>query len=213
MNDNETKLRQEILEDARRRGERLVQRATMDVDKALAALRTEIEAYRTERLAAARREAEAKTRALTAHQGHEIRRRWLQRREEVLDALFDACLAEVEEGRGMDPSRSLRECLVEALAGIGPRDTVVRVGPSCAGVLTDELLGAARLEAWGEGAPGALTRRVDEGLPPGVMVESADGGRLFDNTYRTRLARLRAPLRARVCAGIDVAEGGMGSDE
>jgi vacuolar-type H+-ATPase subunit E/Vma4 len=43
---------------------------------------------------------------------------------------------------------------------------------------------------------------TDDGVGGGLILATRDGRRLFDNTYATRLDRLRGELRSAVCAGF-----------
>jgi len=207
MNDSESKLQQEILSDAQRKADRIIGRAHSDSDKALTAVREEHARLRDQQLQEARREADEKARAITARVRHEIQRRWLTLREEGFDQLFSSLLTTLEQGTGIDRQRSLRQLLQEALAAIGPRDAVVRLNPACAALLTDAVVAdvAAALPPGVRGSA-TLRRQVDDALRPGVVVESVDGQRFFDNTYATRLGRLRSDLRALVSEGVATTE-------
>jgi vacuolar-type H+-ATPase subunit E/Vma4 len=207
MNDSESKLQQELLGDAEHKAERTVSRARSDAAKALAAVQGEQATTRAERLQQAQREAEARARAITARVRHEVQRRWLTLREAGLDDLFAAVLPRLEKGDGIDRERSLRQLLQEALEAIGPVAVTVRLEPESAALLTTAAIAAVCSQAWpNAGAPPSVTRVIDASLRPGVLVESADGRFVFDNTYATRLERLRSPLRSLASAGMASAE-------
>ncbi|NLF17141.1 MAG: hypothetical protein GX595_07775 [Lentisphaerae bacterium] len=203
MNDNERKLQQEILSDAQRKAERLLARARSDAEKALAQQRQESGRSRSRRLAEAQREAETSARAITARIRHQVQSLWLQRRERCFDELFAAMLEDLENGQGIDRERSLRQLLQEALEALGPRPAVLRLGPAAAAVLTAAAVAEVQA-ALPAAAP--LQRQVVDGLPGGLVVESSDGLRRFDNTYATRLKRLRGALRAQLSAGLPSTE-------
>lgn len=203
MNDRESKLQQEILSDAQRKADRALNRARSDMDKALAAVREQHTRLREQQLQEAQREADEKSRAITARVRHEIQRHWLTLREQGFEQLFSDLLEALERGDGIDPTRSLRQLLQEALEAIGPRDAVVRLNSAGAAILTEPVVAdlVASLPPRTRGAA-ALQRQVDDSLRAGVVVESCDRQRRFDNTYATRLQRLRGELRALVSEGV-----------
>lgn len=199
MNDNERKLQQEILGDAQRKAERLLARARGDAEKALAQQRQEAGRSRSRRLEEAQREAEASARAITARIRHQVQSLWLQRRERCFDALFTEMQEALENGQDIDRERSLRQLLQEALEALGPRPAVLRVNTATAAVLTAAVVGEVQA---GLPAAAPLECQVDDSLTAGLLIESKDGLRRFDNTYATRLRRLRGALRAQLSAGL-----------
>jgi vacuolar-type H+-ATPase subunit E/Vma4 len=207
MNDNENKLRQELLADAQRQAEQAMGRARAAATNALAVVREEQAQVREKRLQEAQLEAEARARAITARIRHEVQRRWLMLREEGLERLFAEVLPRLERGDGIDRQRSLRQLLQEALEALGPMAVKVRLNPDSAALLTAEALAAVCSLAWPNATPPPrVERAIDAGLRPGVVVESADGRLVFDNTYATRLERLRGPLRSLASAAWTPAE-------
>ena len=208
MSEQEEKLRQEILGDARRKAERAIKRARRDAEKTLEAVRAEQDEARGKRLEAATREAEEKYRAVTAGIAYTIRRRWLLQREEVLDKLFAAMLPEIEAGEGIDRARSLRELLREALEAIGPAPVRLRLHPRDIEILDETSRAEVWRAAFGTESSPAMDMDVepDESIGRGLILESRDGRHMFDNTYATRLTRLRPVLRTELCAGFTADE-------
>lgn len=206
MNEQEQRLQQEILDDAKRRAGRLVSRAKRDAAKMRKAAEDEVEAARAQRLAAARKTAEDRYRAITARIRHEILRRWLTRREAALDELLNGALTRLEAGADIDRERSLVQLLHEALAALGTGTYTVRLRPADRALFTDDLVARTVRAALAPEAAATTHIRVlaDAALGPGLVLVDADGRRSFDNTYATRLQRLREPLRALVCDGIDI---------
>lgn len=207
MSQSESKLQQELLGDAELRAEQVLNRARGDAAKALAAVRDEQAKERETRLRDARREAEARAHAITARIRHEVHRRWIRLREQGLERLFADVLPRLEQGQDIDRERSLQQLLQEALEAMGPRAARVRLNPESAAVLTLAALAEVRSQAWPQADPSAsLSLVVDSSLRPGLRLESADDRFVFDNTYATRLERLRGPLRSLVSAGMTSAE-------
>lgn len=202
MNDSETKLKDEILADAKRRADRLTKRAERDASKEIDAVKEEHKDLAEKRLEEARKQAEDRRRAIAAGIEHEITKRWLNMREARLEALFDDLLQQLEARRDIDSARSLQQLLIEALSALGPTTVTVRAGADCASILDDALIGSAIQHAWneesGSAAAASVTVEVDENVRSGLIAISADKRKRFDNTYATRLARLHDNLRALV---------------
>lgn len=213
MQTQEEKLQQEILGDAKRRAERTLQRAKREADKASKAVESRIGDIRTERLADAERMATGRENAISAGIDHELMRRWLEVREAAFEQLFTECIEAVENGQGDERADSLRELAIEAVQALGRAELVLRVRPEDAHVFDDAAMEQLLAQAGPDWATGAsMSVEVDDAMSVGVVVETADGRKRFDNTYATRLQRSKQSLRAEVChqAGIDLA--GLGPE-
>ena len=199
MNEQEQKLREEILADAQRKADRLVKRARRDADKAVRDVKKKHEKTRQQRLEEAEHTARGRERSILAGIQHELRRRWLERRETVLHTVLQEALEKARRGDGIDPRRSLCQLLTEALAQIGEDSLTVRLRPDQQELLEPADLERAARQAWdGKSAGDRLRREKKAGMDAGVIVETRNGHRRCDNTYAARLHRLRDALRARV---------------
>lgn len=204
MQEQENRLQQEILQDARRKAERALERARRDADALAKAVQTRAAEARETALAKAREEGASRARAVTAGIRHQVQREWLGRREAVLAEALQRALTEVEHGSEVDPVRSLGALLREAVAALGTREgLIVRVRPADEGRLRDAVLPALALPA---GTVRSWTVVADPDLGGGLVVETADGRRRCDQTYAARLARLRAELRQAIARAAGVAE-------
>jgi vacuolar-type H+-ATPase subunit E/Vma4 len=207
MNDSESKLQRELLDDAAQQAELALSQARAAAAAALAAVRDEVSKVRVQRLAEVQQEAKLRERAIAAGVRHELQRRWLVLREEGLERLFAEVLPRLESGADIAGERSLRQLLQEALEALGPRAVNVRLNPAAAAFLSAAAIAEVAALAWGQaGAAVSVNRVVDASLRPGLRVESTDGRLVFDNTYALRLERLRRPLRSLASAGLASAE-------
>jgi vacuolar-type H+-ATPase subunit E/Vma4 len=153
-------LRDEILEDARRRADRTLKRAERDAAKALDRARQDLETQRQATLEQARTRAEGEVRALIAGVEQEKRRRRLQVREEALDDVLQSAL---DQARNLaEPARareSRTRLLIEAARAVGPEDgLVIEVDAVTCGLLTED------------GIRALVTGLGDEVPPPEVRV-------------------------------------------
>jgi len=149
----------------------------------------------------ARHLAEERCRAILASIELEKRRQWLRQRETVLDRFFAMVLDALESGTGIVREQALQELAGEAVAAIGGDRVRLRVAPVDGQALTPAMLAQVVGRACPDTpAPVRLEVVAAPELSGGVLAESPDGRKRFDNTYATRLARLKRDLRA----GLDI---------
>jgi len=204
MQEQEAKLQQEILQDARRKAERTVERAHKEAERLSQAVRLEQGRAAEALQAKAGAEAVARARAVLAGIQHDVHKQWLRRRELVLDQVLADALRRVEQGEGFDRGRSLLERLVEALAVMGGDTPVVIAVSAQDAPLLDAAVLAAAAQQLKAGADASIGWRVvgDPELASGFVVSSADGRRRFDQTFTARLARLKRALRQAVATQV-----------
>jgi vacuolar-type H+-ATPase subunit E/Vma4 len=151
-------------------------------------------AERTEILARASQEAERLRSQAVASAQLQARTAELERREKLLNSVFDAAqqqLSDMPQRANYD--QSARELLRQALMSLGADTARIRADERTRTVLTDQVL----TEVSGE-----LGVQVTHGTPlehgVGLIVQTADGHREYDNTLEARLGRLQNTLRAPV---------------
>jgi len=199
VQDQETKLREEIVQDAQQKAERLVKRASRDARKMLDAAREEREKRRVARVAEAELDVEQRVRAVLATVGIEIRRRRLAEIEvEITKVLTDAverALALPDEQR----RASLLALLSDAAGMMGRTGLRVLCSSRDRALLTDTGVRDALQRAWGGtgGAEDVVFVETDT-VRGGLIVDSADERRRVDNSYDGRLARMKDELRTQV---------------
>ena len=196
-NQQEEKLRQEILGDAKLKAERLVARAQVNADKLVAEARAQGEEKRQQRLAEARELADKQCASILVDVEREARRYRLLGREKCLDALFARALTEAENASGDEHRRSLEALAREAMAAIGPRAMKVIFPQTDSAIVTPEWLSALGRELFGENAP-VVTSEPSSDARAGLLFESLDGARSFDNTYSARLERMHELFRRKL---------------
>jgi len=118
----------------------------------------------------------------------------LEQREKLLESVFQAAgqkLAAAQQSSDYD--KTAQRLLREALTQLGASAAIVHVDQATGKLLTHNLI---------DGISKELNVKLKIGEPltqgTGVVVETEDGHRQYDNTLETRLKRMRDTLRAPV---------------
>ncbi len=170
----------QVLAEAREKSEAILQQA-----------REQSASVRAEILEAARREAQRIQSEQVSTAQLKARMLQLEQREKLLDEAFSTARQQLSLlQQGSDYGQIARRLLQEALAQLGVKELRLRMDPLTRKMLTDEVLAQAAREAGVQVQPGPALER---GL--GVIAETLDGHRQFDNTLEARLLRLQDSLR------------------
>jgi vacuolar-type H+-ATPase subunit E/Vma4 len=116
----------------------------------------------------------------------------LDRREKLLDSVFDAVrqrLSAVQQWT--DYGQIVRQLSNEAVAQLGAPSARIRADERTRAMLADGMLAEIASQA---GVELELGEPLQRGT--GVIAETVDGHRRYDNTLEARLSRLRGALRA-----------------
>ena len=184
--DQEEKLCDEMKKDAERKAKRGIDRAKREAEKMLNAVREEARTLKSARLAAARKTAEERQRAILAGIEHENRQSELLGREEVIQDVLAVSMERAGALSGAVRDQSLRTLLMEAVNALGGEALVIHCAES----------DAERVKTLSEDLPMTCSVVADPAMTGGVLVEDDTGFKSYDNTYETRLARLQDDLRA-----------------
>ena len=193
MNNQEEKLRQEILGDAKAKAERTIAKAMLSADKLAEEAKKSADEKRALRLKEAEEKAEKRCAAIMMDVQREARRHWLNERERCIDELFAEALSKAESTKGEKHRKSLESLAKEAIAAIGCKDMKVAFPTADKAVLSGEWLKAIAMELFGN-APEFVLEPSDDARP-GLAFETLDGQRSFDNTYASRLENMHDSLR------------------
>ena len=176
--------------------------AAEEVNRILADARTEArslrrqaqaqaEAEREAILQRARREVEAFHEHTVAAAQLEAQKLKLQRREQLLERAFTEARQQlVSAPQWPEYEKIARDLLREAVERLGADELVVRADEETRRALGDKVLADMEKEL-------GVHLRIGEPLvqSSGIVVETVDGHRRYDNTLETRLARMRGHLR------------------
>ena len=169
-----------ILADSKEKAEAIRQETQQQAD-----------AIRTEILEQATREAERIRSEMVSTTQLKARTLQLEQREKLLDEVFDAArqqLASIQKSTDYEKTAYL--LLRDALTHLKAEQVLVRTDATTAKLYTPEVLGEISKEI---GTQITIGPSLERGI--GVIAETPDGHRQYDNTLETRLARLRDTLR------------------
>ena len=189
---SEKALSEEIIREAERRAERRLKRARREADKITAQARAEAEALAQKTLDAAKERADQIAQAILATVPQEAQRERLQAIEAQLSKLFDEALSRARDKASYDYPATLLALAAQAIEAIGADEVVIEVSEEDRPLLDEAWLGrlGERL-----GRQVKVSIQAVQGMDAGLIVRSADGRRLYDNTFGARLRRLRPAIR------------------
>jgi V/A-type H+/Na+-transporting ATPase subunit E len=173
----------QILADARQKAEAIRQQA-----------QEEAEAERKRILDAANQESSRIRSQAVSNAQMKARTMQLEGREELLNGVFakaQGMLATMQ--KWPDYAQISQNLLEEALAHLRVKEAVVRADATTQAHLTDTVLANVTEKT---GTQLRMGKPITQGM--GVIVETTDGHRQFDNTLETRLARSQNALRSPV---------------
>jgi V/A-type H+-transporting ATPase subunit E len=181
-----------VLSEAHAEADRILADARARADATRQRAQEQAAAERTETLARASQEAERIRQQVIATTQLKARTMQLERREKLLDSTFEAVRQQLPAApQWADYDRIVRDLLREALTHLGADAARVRADQQTQALLTDHMLADISDE---------LGMQVQLGAPlkqgTGVIVETVDGHRQYDNTLEARLGRLRNSLRS-----------------
>jgi vacuolar-type H+-ATPase subunit E/Vma4 len=174
---------EQILAGARAKAETIRQRA-----------QEQVTSERTEIAERASREADRIRSQAIATAQLQARTLQLERREKLLDSVFEVARQRLSVvPQSADYDQIVRHLLREALTHLGDATARIRADEQTQMLLTEQVLAGISKEL---GVQVQLGTPLPEGT--GVIVETLDGHRHYDNTLEARLSRLQNALRSPV---------------
>ena len=205
-------LRQEILEDARRKARRILEKAQREVNTLKEQAQADLEKLRRAILDQARVRAERRATTILAPLDVEARRETLNRQDEVVQDAFRKALAKLANVESYDYNAVLTRLVVAAVNQMAGAAFIVTVNERDRSRLSHQFLaGATELIRKDLDRTVSLSPASNIDTPPGVIVTVPDGRQMVDNTFPARLNRFSTELRLEV-AGLLFAESGEKHD-
>jgi V/A-type H+-transporting ATPase subunit E len=183
-----------VLSEANAEADRVLEAAQSKADAIRERAKEQAQAQREEILERARTKAESVRSGCVASAQLEARRLRLERREQVLDRVFEAVRQRLPNVQGWtDYDQIVRDLAREAVDHLGADAVRIRADEHAREVLSDSTL----VELSEELGVQLRLEDLDDGRT-GVVAETMDGHRRYDNTLQARLGRWQDELRAPV---------------
>jgi vacuolar-type H+-ATPase subunit E/Vma4 len=195
---SEKALSDEILQDARRKAERVVARAHREAKRLLDEAAQAAAAAEQKALDVARQRAERAARAILATVEQDARRDLLEAQEAELRKVFDEARARLADRASYDRSAVLARLAAEAIAAMAADQVVLELDPADREIATEAWLAEVRRRVGREVAVTVSANAAP--MDGGGVVRSADGRLLYDNSFEARLRRLLPDLRREIAA-------------
>lgn len=203
MTEQENKLGQDLLEEARTRARQILEQSEKEAQKIAKAAQEHRDRLQRESLEEAELTVAREIRVRRAVQEMEKRRRRLMEEETLVLQVLDGAERQASNLQGEPRRLSLQERVNEAAAAVGNGDLVIRIRPEDLALIGEStLINLAAKDAGMADAP-SISVLADTTVTDGVIVETRDGKRRFDNTLSARRARLDKNLRLRVALALD----------
>ncbi len=183
-----------VLSDARGDAAQLRSEARAKADEIRKHAQEEADAIRAQILEQAKVEAERVRSQAIATTQLKVRTMQLEQREKLLENVFETArqqLSAVQKSRDYEKTAVL--LLREALTQLGAKTARVRADKTTEKIFTSALLEKISKEL---GVGIQVGDALEQGM--GVVVETEDGRRQYDNTLETRLKRMQNALRSSV---------------
>jgi V/A-type H+/Na+-transporting ATPase subunit E len=194
VEENIQALTRTVLNEARAEAERLSADAQAKAEAVRTQAQNQAAAERAEILARATQEADrirSQSGASAQLQAHTAA---LARREKLLNNVFDAVRQQLPDvAQRADYDQIARQLLREALLHLGADTVLIQADALTRTHLTDQVLGEIAADLHVQVQHGA---QLEHGV--GLLVQTEDGHRQYDNTLEARLMRLQNTLRAPV---------------
>jgi vacuolar-type H+-ATPase subunit E/Vma4 len=194
VEENIQALTRTVLNEAHAEAEQIMAEAQANAQAVRARAQAQASAERAELLARASQEAERLGSQAVASAQLQARTAELERREKLLNSVFDAARQRIADvPQQADFEQIARALLRQALINLAADTALIRADERTRAALTDQVLAEISAE---------LRVQVTHGAPlehgVGLIVQTADGHRQYDNTLEARLERLQNALRAPV---------------
>lgn len=187
---------EEILKDARTRGEREMKKAGTEAQKIIADAKAGARVETGKALEESRKRVEVKRRMILRTVDQEVARKKLAARDEIVRDVLEQAKARLHHLSGESYRQSVTRLALDAIRQM-PADAFVlkvcaRPGEDLdAEALASEIVKGLRAQ----GKEYSLSVKLIPDTRGGVVIESADGKLRWDNSFDARLQRLRADLR------------------
>jgi len=197
---SERVLSDEILKDAATKADRIRKRGQRDARKLLDDAAREAAAAAESVLEVARRRAARAAQSILATVDQEVRLEQLAAQEAELDRLFESARRRLADRKSYDYPAVVAALATQAIVAMGADRVTLGLAEADRAMATDAWLADVCRRV---GRDVAITvSQEPAAIDGGVVVRSADGRLLYDNSFAARLRRLRPGLRRELAAKV-----------
>ena len=197
---NEKVLSDEILADAHSKAERARERGEREAKGIVAKATKEAAEAAAKTIEVAQERADRMTAAILATVEAEAKLDLLAAREAELDKLFDDARQRLADKRSYDHPAVLAALAAQAIEAMAADEVIIELCEQDRALATDAWLDDVRRRV---GRPVTIDVSADHApIAGGLIVHSADGRLLYDNSFRARLDRLKPELRRQLAARV-----------
>jgi len=193
-------LRSKIFEQAQEQAAATRERAQRVAERDMVYARQEAEEIISQQRMKVRPISDIEKRKTIAAAEMEARRRLLEKKEKLVSRIFAEAENSLEKMRGSDDYMGMISELIEGSVTSINGDAIVEFGEKDKDIFTSKVTSSI-----GSRVAGSLGKDVDlqfrctgENISAGVIVRSKDGKIVIDNSFSSRLKRLKEELRGKV---------------
>jgi len=194
---SEEKIKEEILKDARAKAEKILAKARSAEEAILANAKKEAENYFNRAITEAQTRAEQEKKRIFRNIPLEEQRIVRRCRENVIEKAVQTALRTISRGEKFDYPASLKLLILEGALALDEDLILCRIRQEDQYILSEAFVQSVRDEIR-SGSRKEVKIRIaadPEQRKAGVILESQDGRKLFDNTYDARFKRLKDEIR------------------
>lgn len=193
-------LLEEIREQSAAEADEILKQAAEEKKRILAEAQSEAEKVRSEAVERAERTAESVRRKILSGVHLEVQRQYLDSREEVMSAVFDALIEKMARYRESKAYRSfLKRLVLEGVVALEGDAFSLVMGDVEKRIMTKKTLDeTVRMIEESAGKKVRLTPLKRKLPEAGIVVVSSDERMLFDNRIATRIERMKDEIRLEV---------------
>ena len=193
-------LRNEILKQAQDQAAKTIERAQRVSERDLVYAQEEAEEIRSQQRAKVQPMADMEKKKTIATANIEARRKFLEKKEELVSRIFAEAEKKLLELRGSETYIDIISKLIEEGAASISGDVIVEFGEEDKDIFTQEAISLikSRITKSLEKDFQLQFRCVGKDVSAGVIIRSKDGKMIIDNSFSSRLKRLEEELRGKV---------------
>jgi len=197
---SEQKLKEEILNDAQKKAERIIKKAQSDAEKIIERAKKEAEEFRNLTISKATERAEKERIRIFSSLPLEKQRSVRQAQENVMNKAIQQALQKLNNSNGFDYKQSLKELTIQGALAVDEETVVCRIRTKDTPIFTEtfvkEIIDTLRTKY--QKSILVKISSDDKLQDNGVIIESLDGRKIYNNTYELRLKRKTDQIRLKI---------------